>query len=656
MNFNAALKSVPAILKSMKRLILTLVAISVVTAWAFREEFRGLKARELQVRMDQRAADEAKLADKAHEIDGFFRQIYQGARTIALLPGVRSVKAPNAPKDAPKDWYKTHMTAEAHETMQQLYNNLAANVAVSEVYYVRRGFAPERGESPFMMLDELILQKPTTAMHEDSHGKADSPAAADDPEESEEAEYAWLAPQLKQYEATAPRFNFNSLDEIPWVVSPPMRTCDNTQYTSVSKGDVHNASGMIFTVPVYGLDGEFGGLIAVIVRVNVLEARLMGIPSLIITPEDEARARREGWSVPTMPSPYLLTQTKTGLKLHDRRATDLEALPLAGDSAVRQATLSMPGWELVRPLDLKAINADLANIRRSSYSRLALIVTVGFGLAGALGWYAWTVRSRKQLMSDLGGRVRSVSTEIQSVVQAMAEHCQQLNSQTQRQAIALGQTSASLTGLGKSTERNAQESTGAHDLTARMRSLAQGGCNEVVDLGKAIAELSKSSQDIASSLAVIDEIAFQTRILSLNAAVEAARAGEAGAGFAVVADEVRALAQRSASAARENEKRVHDAQEHMRAGEALCSRLTGTFRELHGQIQQIESASSGIAGDCRHQTQELKSVGMALRDIEQGSQVAAATAEQTAGGSQRLRQSLSSLDEVVLHLDDLAQP
>ncbi len=94
----------------------------------------------------------------------------------------------------------------------------------------------------------------------------------------------------------------------------------------------------------------------------------------------------------------------------------------------------------------------------------------------------------------------------------------------------------------------------------------------------------------------------------------------------------------------------------MKAGEALCSRLTGTFKELHGQIEHIESVSSGIAGDCRQQTMELRSVGTALRDIEQGSQVAAATAEQTASGSQRLRQSLSSLDEVVHHLDHLAQP
>lgn len=105
----------------------------------------------------------------------------------------------------------------------------------------------------------------------------------DFPEESEEAEYEHYIKQLAFFKSRYPTFNFSSLDEIPFIASPPMRTCDNTQYTSETHGDVEDSFGMLFSVPIYGSDDGFRGIISVIVRSNIFEAVLIDRPFVIVT-------------------------------------------------------------------------------------------------------------------------------------------------------------------------------------------------------------------------------------------------------------------------------------------------------------------------------------------------------------------------------------
>ena len=93
-----------------------------------------------------------------------------------------------------------------------------------------------------------------------------------------------------------------------------------------------------------------------------------------------------------------------------------------------------------------------------------------------------------------------------------------------------------------------------------------------------------SSAEIAKIIKTIDEIAFQTNILALNAAVEAARAGEAGAGFAVVAEEVRALAQRSATAARETAAKIEVALQKSNEGATTSVYVVDGGRALRRQV------------------------------------------------------------------------
>jgi methyl-accepting chemotaxis protein len=118
----------------------------------------------------------------------------------------------------------------------------------------------------------------------------------------------------------------------------------------------------------------------------------------------------------------------------------------------------------------------------------------------------------------------------------------------------------------------------------------------------AMGKIKSASNKISNIIGVIDEIAFQTSLLALNAGVEAARAGDAGRGFAVVASEVRALAQRSADAAKEIKGLISDSSQQVengvvlvgKTGEALKTIVT-KFAEIDALVRQIAASSEGQA-------------------------------------------------------------
>jgi len=134
-----------------------------------------------------------------------------------------------------------------------------------------------------------------------------------------------------------------------------------------------------------------------------------------------------------------------------------------------------------------------------------------------------------------------------------------LSDRTEDQARQLQEVATVLAKLGDAVRDNAAGAGRVTAATGSALSAARGGSDVVGQAVERMAEIREASKRVADITGVIDAIAFQTNILALNAAVEAARAGEQGRGFAVVASEVRALAQRSASSAREIKALIEDA-------------------------------------------------------------------------------------------------
>jgi methyl-accepting chemotaxis protein len=162
---------------------------------------------------------------------------------------------------------------------------------------------------------------------------------------------------------------------------------------------------------------------------------------------------------------------------------------------------------------------------------------------------------------------------------------------------------------------------------------------------EAMAEIETSFAEVANITRFIQNIAFQTNILALNAGVEATRAGEAGKGFIVVANEVRALAQRSSEAVTAIQELMAKSGECIANGshQVVCS--SNALNEMTEIIDRVSQRVEKLAASSGAQAAHLSEVNAAVSDLERNTQQNAAMAEELSAASELLKQSVTALTE-----------
>ncbi|MGN1423260.1 MAG: methyl-accepting chemotaxis protein [Oscillospiraceae bacterium] len=246
--------------------------------------------------------------------------------------------------------------------------------------------------------------------------------------------------------------------------------------------------------------------------------------------------------------------------------------------------------------------------------------------------------------------INSASDDVSTGAAQIAEGAQSLAEGTTRQADAIERLSAAIADISGHIDSSAANAGRANELSEQTAEKIDLQDKEISDMLAAMDVIREKSDQIGEIIRTIEDIAFQTNILSLNAAIEAARAGEAGKGFAVVADEVRNLAAKSAEAAGNTNELISSAVAAVQNGAEIAQRTAVSMlavKEFAGQtnllLNGITEASVSQAQAVRQVTVDLGQVAAVVQQNSATAEQSAASCEELSGMAGELKRQISKL-------------
>ncbi|QEY33938.1 HAMP domain-containing protein [Caproiciproducens galactitolivorans] len=245
--------------------------------------------------------------------------------------------------------------------------------------------------------------------------------------------------------------------------------------------------------------------------------------------------------------------------------------------------------------------------------------------------------------SEIGTAAIQVSTGAEEI----ANGAQSLSNGATEQAGSLEELSASIDEVSQKVKLNANNANNARILAEDAQRELEIGKETIGEMMAAITEIRDTSMEITKIIKTIDDIAFQTNILSLNAAVEAARAGSAGKGFAVVADEVRNLASKSAEAAKHTTTLIDNSVNAVENGTKIAAKTAELLNLIVAKFTDVNNLVTEIADASNEQASSISQIDTGVSQISSVVQMNSATAEESAASSEELSAQANLLKERV---------
>jgi aerotaxis receptor len=260
------------------------------------------------------------------------------------------------------------------------------------------------------------------------------------------------------------------------------------------------------------------------------------------------------------------------------------------------------------------------------------------------------MRRLVQIQINLRAVVGDVRTEVEGFSSAAAQVAHggiELSERTEAQASSLQQTAAAMEEVAGTVANTADAAQMMEAESNQSMAVSSRGGTAIAEVGQSMDRIRQSSARMGEIIGVIESIAFQTNLLALNAAVEAARAGEQGRGFAVVAGEVRALAQRSATAAKEISGLINQTVAGIADGNQRMDQAGRTIEDMVESVQRVSAQVREITIATREQSQGIAQVNEAIAHLDGVTQQNAALVEESAASASSLRDGAVSLGRSV---------
>ncbi|MCJ8346737.1 methyl-accepting chemotaxis protein, partial [bacterium] len=253
------------------------------------------------------------------------------------------------------------------------------------------------------------------------------------------------------------------------------------------------------------------------------------------------------------------------------------------------------------------------------------------------------IESLNSLVSD----VKSVSQNVNQGSENLEYSNGEISDQLIRQAACMEEISSSIGNIGEEGSKVAEIARTLKDFGGKLKEVADNGGKAMGEIVDAMQNIKSSSNAIHKIIKLIDDIAFQTNLLSLNASVEAARAGIHGKGFAVVADEVRNLATRSTSAVRESEAVIEKSMLAIRDGEKVTTVTLEVFSKLQKNVEQVIDLSESLESMSISHSTGVHQINDAINDVNDTIQSTVAQVQSALTGAKDLSNDSRDLIDMV---------
>lgn len=323
-------------------------------------------------------------------------------------------------------------------------------------------------------------------------------------------------------------------------------------------------------------------------------------------------------------------------------------LPLAPEIVSLAEEISASGW-----IEMERTRAHVENTADFTETVVWMIiaVTVGFGLV--IGLISATRITKPvsrviagieniaegdlmtRLAVESGDEIGNLAVAVNAMCEKMGgavgksvDISQNLAGAASEQAAAVEETSSALEEMSSMTRQNSEHAGSSNGLMKEVLGVMDNAGGFMTALTDSIMEISQESAETQKIVKTIDEIAFQTNLLSLNASVEAARAGESGAGFAIVAEEVRNLAMRSAEAAKSTAALIEGIVKKIDHGSELVKKTAGAFSEATAMTVRMGDITGEISAASLEQAQGIEQINKAVFEMDEVTQRNAASAEE----------------------------